>query len=217
MLTAKSRADLRHAWAVWIIARDMATDAPFPVGYWTGDDAAQITVSGQLRDYYGAGAALSLEPPTFQGGALVQTQRVSLGPLAPEVRQVLRGYDTRQAPVQIHLVMLDDRDRPVSAEMAFDGVMDSFEISDGPIDEAGNSTVVCDVELVSDARMLTRTLSLRQSDASQRLRDPDDRFRQYADVAGEVKVTWMGETDNPHRAREKNNIKSGRAVFGMGI
>jgi len=130
------------------------------------------------------------------------------------VRQVLRGYDTRQAPVQIHLVMLDAADRVLAVEMAFDGVMDRFEIVEGPLDDAGNSTVTCEVELVSDARMLTRTLSLKQSDASQRLRDPNDRFRQYADVAGEVRVVWMGETDNPHRAREKNNLKRPNSAIG---
>ena len=87
-------------------------------------------------------------------------------------------------------------------EEAFKGVIDRFEINEGPIDDAGNSTVTCDVELVSDARMLTRTLSLKQSDASQRLRSASDGFRKYADVAGEVSVNWMGETDSPHRARE---------------
>lgn len=217
MLTAKPRSDLRHAWAIWIEARDMATDAPFPVGYWTGDDATILTVNGQARTYYGAGAALSIEPLTLQGGAVVQTQRVSLGPLAAEVRQVLRGYDTRQAPVQIHLVMLDAADRVQSVEIAFDGVMDRFEINEGPLDDAGNSTVTCDVELVSDARMLTRTLSLKQSDSSQRLRNANDGFRKYADVAGDVRVVWMGEVDNPHRAREKNNVRSGQSVFGAGI
>ena len=47
MLTAKPRADLTPHWALWVIARDMATNAPFPVGYWTGDDATTITVGGQ--------------------------------------------------------------------------------------------------------------------------------------------------------------------------
>lgn len=203
MLTAKTRGDLRPFWALWIVARDMATNAAYPVGFWTGDDAATITAEGAQRTYYGAGAALSLEPLTYHLGAVIQTQRISLGPLAPEVQQVLRGYDTRQAPVQIHLVMLDANGAVQSVEMAFDGVMDRFEINEGPVDDYGNSTVVCDAELVSDARMLTRTLSLKMSDASQRLRSDADRFRQYADVAGEVKVTWMGETDNPHKAREK--------------
>ena len=207
MLTAKPRRDLTAHWAIWITARDMATDAPFPVGYWTGDDATTLTVGGQARTYYGAGAALSIEPITYQLGAVVQTQRVSLGPLAPEVRQVLRGYDTRQAPVELHLVTLDPAGAVTAIERAFKGVMDRFEINEGPIDEHGNSTVVCDAELVSDARMLTRTLSLKQSDSSQRLRNSADGFRKYADVAGEVRVVWMGETDNPHRAREKNNLK----------
>lgn len=207
MLTAKPRRDLTAHWALWIVARDMATNAPFPVGYWTGDDATSLTVSGQARNYYGAGAALSIEPITYQLGAVVQTQRVSLGPLAPEVRQVLRGYDTRQAPVELHLVTLDPSGAVTAIERAFKGVMDRFEINEGPIDDHGNSTVVCDVELVSDARFLTRTLSLKQSDSSQRLRNAGDGFRKYADVAGEVRVVWMGETDNPHRAREKNRLK----------
>ena len=202
MLTAKPRADLTAHWALWVIARDMATNAPFPVGYWTGDDATTITVDGQARSYYGAGAALGIEPLTYELGAAVKVQRVSLGPLAPEVRQVLRGYDTRQAPASMHLVMLNAAGAVTSVEEAFKGVIDRFEINEGPIDDAGNSTVTCDVELVSDARMLTRTLSLKQSDASQRLRGAGDGFRKYADVAGEVSVNWMGETDSPHRARE---------------
>lgn len=203
MLTAKTRSDQDIRWALWIIARDMATDAPFQVGYWSGDDAARLTVAGQARDYYGAGAALSVEPLTYQLGAAVQTQRVSVGPLSPEVRQVLRGYDTRQAPVELHCITLDPQGKVLAVEEAFRGVIDTFEIADGPLDDAGNYTVTCDLELVSDARLLTRTLSLKMSDASQRQRSDTDRFRKYADVAGEVKVVWMGETDNPHKAREK--------------
>ena len=202
MLTAKPRADLTSHWALWVIARDMATNAPFPVGYWTGDDAATITVDGQARSYYGAGAALGIEPLTYELGAAVKVQRVSLGPLAPEVRQVLRGYDTRQAPASLHLVMLNAAGAVTSVEEAFKGVIDRFEINEGPIDDAGNSTVTCDVELVSDARMLTRTLSLKMSDGSQRQRNANDGFRKYADVAGIVPPNWMGETENPHRARE---------------
>ena len=214
MLTAKTRRDLRHAWAIWIEARDYATGAPAPAGFWTGDDAVNIVVDGQTRTYYGAGAALSIEPLTYQLGAVVQVQRASLGPLTPEVRTTLRGYETRQAKAQIHLVMLGDNDQPTTVEEAFVGVLDRLEINEGPLDDAGNSTVTCDVEMVSDARHLTRTLSLKQSDASQRLRNPNDRFRQYADVAGEVKVVWMGDTDNPHRAREKNNIRNGGGIAG---
>ena len=202
MLSALPRRDLTAHWALWIVARDMATDAPFPVGYWTGDQDATITAEGQARAYYGAGGLLGIEPVTFEAGAAIKVQRVSVGPLMPAVRQVLRGYDTRQAAAELHLVTLNPLGAVTSVQRAFRGVVDRFEINEGPIDDAGNSTVTCDMEMVSDARMLTRTLSLKQSDASQRLRSASDAFRQYADVAGEVKVTWMGETDNPHRARE---------------
>lgn len=198
MLTAKARTDLRPFWALWIVARDMTTNAPVPAGYWTGGYDATITVGGVARPYWGAGAFLTLEPLTYQLGAVVQTQRVSLGPLAQEVRTRLRGYDTKQAAVDLQLVMLDANDAVTQVEEAFTGVMDVFDINDGPIDDAGNMTVTCDVELVSDARQLTRTLSLKMSDASQRRRDAADAFRKYADVAGTVAVNWMGETDNPH-------------------
>ena len=203
MLTAKPRRDTDARAAVWIEARDMATGAAVPIGFWTGDDAASLTVEGAVRTYYGAGALLSMEALTYQMGAVVQAQRISLGSLAAEVRQTLRGYDTRQSPAQIHIVTLDPAGSVQSAEMVFDGVVDRFEIIEGALDDAGNCTVTCDVELVSDARHLTRTMTLKQSDASQRLRSDTDRFRQYADVAGEVKVVWMGDTDNPHKAREK--------------
>ena len=91
MLTAKPRRDTDARTAIWIEARDIATGAAAPIGFWTGDDAAKLTVDGVVRDYYGAGALLSVDALTYQMDAVVQTQRVSLGPLAAEVRQTLRG------------------------------------------------------------------------------------------------------------------------------
>ena len=129
-----------------------------------------------------------------------------IGPLVPEVRTRLRGYDTRQSACDLQLVMLNAQGAVTTVEQAFDGVVDVFDINDGPIDEHGNMTVTCDMELVSDARHLTRTLNLKQSDASHRLRNNADRFRKYADVAGTTKVVWMGEVDDPHRAREIRRV-----------
>ena len=83
-------------------------------------------MDGQARSYYGAGAALGIEPLTYELGAAVKVQRVSLGPLAPEVRQVLRGYDTRQAPALLHLVMLNAAGAVTSVEEAFKGVIDRW-------------------------------------------------------------------------------------------
>ncbi|TAG28566.1 MAG: hypothetical protein EAZ40_03425, partial [Rhodobacterales bacterium] len=65
------------------------------------------------------------------------------------------------------------------------GIVDEVELSISPDD----GKVTCDVTVASSARYLTRTLTLKRSDASQRRRS-DDRFLRYADVSGEVDVYW---------------------------
>ncbi len=66
----------------------------------------------------------------------------------------------------------------------FKGLVDELEITRDP-----SGAVQCEMTVASSARYLTRTLTLKRSDASQRLR-MNDRFLRYADVSGEVDVYW---------------------------
>lgn len=48
----------------------------------------------------------------------------------------------------------------------------------------------CEVAVQSAARVLTRTLPLKKSDAALRARSVGDGFRKYADVSGSIETVW---------------------------
>lgn len=64
-------------------------------------------------------------------------------------------------------------------------MVDEMEVTTDP----GSGETRCEVTVASSARYLTRTLTLKRSDASQSRR-LGDRFLRYADVSGEVDVYW---------------------------
>ncbi|MFE3839657.1 hypothetical protein ABNX41_21770, partial [Rhodobacteraceae bacterium PA1-206B] len=49
---------------LWISARNRTSGAVETLGLWTGEDHQSITVGGQSRTYYGAGAVLGIDPVT---------------------------------------------------------------------------------------------------------------------------------------------------------
>ena len=174
---------------VWITAKDRSTGAAVTLGLWNGDDVESITIGGVARTYYGAGALLGFEPVLYSSGTVVRSLRASLSPLAPAAAQVIRGYEPRLAPVEIHRALYDVATMTLVAEphRVFKGWIDEVRITTPEI--GGDAS--CEVTMVSAARALTRTLALRKSDETQKLRS-GDRFRRWADVSGSVD-TWWGE------------------------
>lgn len=172
---------------VWVRARDRSTGVEATLGLWNGDDTASITVGGVARTYYGAGALLGVDPIVYSAGVQVRMQRVSLSPLSPEVAQAIRGYEPRLAPVEIHRALFDPATMALVAEphRMFKGWIDDVSITTPEI----GGDAMCEVTLASAARALTRTLPLKKSDESQKLRS-GDRFRRYADISAAVDVYW---------------------------
>lgn len=184
-----ARAGLVARLLVWIVARDRATGEPVSLGFWSGNDAVQFAINGAARDYYGAGALMQVDDFTFSAGLDVRMQRLVLSPLAPEVAQVIRGYEPRLARIEVHRALFDPATMSLVAEphRLFRGWIDEVDIATPAI--GGQAAVT--ITMASTARAMTRTLSLKKSDESQKLRG-GDRFRRYADISGSVDV-WWGE------------------------
>lgn len=174
---------------VWVEAKNRTSGATETMGLWTGDDHQEFVIGGQTRLYFGAGNLLQLEPITMQTGLVVRMHKVTLSPLSPEVALLLRGYEPRLAPVEIHRALFwpESRDLIAAPHRVFRGWIDEVTI---PTPEIGGAAQA-EVTLASAARALTIPLALKKSDETQRLRG-DDRFRRYADVSGAVDV-WWGE------------------------
>lgn len=183
----QSRSDVMHRVLVWVTARNRATGLAEELGLWNGGYDRAFTIGGVARTYVGAGALMQVPPLVYQVGLTVRMQRLSLSPLDPTVGAMIRSYDSRLAPIEIHRAVFDPVSSALVAEphRLFKGMVDEMEVTTDP----GSGETRCEVTVASSARYLTRTLTLKRSDASQSRR-LGDRFLRYADVSGEVDVYW---------------------------
>lgn len=175
---------------IWVVAKDRQTGEPAPLGLWSGEENRDFVIAGETRTYFGAGQLIDLGSVVSQVGLGVRMQRFALNALSAEGAQILRGYDARFAPVEVHRALFSPETRALVAEphRIFKGFVDEESIPTPP--KSGNATA--ELVVASSARMLTIPLSLKKSDQTQRRRG-GDRFRRYVDVSGQSNV-WWGET-----------------------
>lgn len=182
-----SRGALALEVLIWIRAKNRTTGAPEVLGLWTGLEPRAFSINGVSRTYEGAGAVLDVPDLISQVGLGVQMQSASLALVTEEVQELIRGYDARQAPVEIHLARFD----PVTNQLldvtrAFKGWLDEAAVREG----VKNGSASLTARLASSARALTRLVPLRRSDTAHQTAQPGDAFFRYADVSGAVSVWW---------------------------
>ncbi|MCG7626058.1 hypothetical protein [Epibacterium sp. Ofav1-8] len=172
---------------VWIAARNLSGGVE-TLGLCSAEDDLAVQVGGQDRTYLGAGPLLQSEPISAGSGLQVRVHRLHLSAVAPEVEDLVKGYQTRFAPVEIHRMFLDPATRLQVGQphRVFRGVIDGIDF---PRAEP-NGTPSVSLQLVSETRVLTRPLPLKKSDESHRRRDQQDAFRKYGDISGSVPVYW---------------------------
>jgi hypothetical protein len=183
----QTRAGLCARILVWVEAKNRTTGDPETMGLWTGAQDREFTIGAATRLYTGAGGIIQIPPIKMQTGIAVRMQRFTLSPIAPIVADLIQTYESRFAPIEVHraLFSLDDGALIAEPHRVWKGFIDEIEISYGETD------ATCEVTAASSARLLTRTLPLKRSDATQALRS-GDRFRRYVDISGKVDV-WWGE------------------------
>lgn len=161
---------------------------------WTGDFNLSIVLDGTARTYLALGAVLQGESIVSGSGLEVRVHQLRLSAIPSQVEDLVKGYDTRFAPVSIHRALFDPITRNLvgTPHRVFKGVINSLDFPTVPAGEEP----ACVVEVVSEARILTRTLPLKKSNDSQRRRAVDDGFRKYGDISGSVPVYW-GERKIP--------------------
>ncbi len=199
-LTARAGVIARHL--VWITAKDRSTGVPQSIGIWNGDDDQVITVDAVARTYLAKGALLDLPPMTYQAGLFVRSYEIQTSPLAQPIIDAIRLYDARLAPIEIHRVLLDTSSRAIidTPYRMFKGWIDDVAISTPSI--SGES--ICTLKCVTSARALTRTVTLKKSDDSQRRRS-NDQFRRDAELSNAIDVFWGEER---HKSTAMSSHKS---------
>lgn len=174
-------------WLAWIKAKRLATNQVEAAGFWTGEGDLTVSIDGQPRTYTGAGGMISISPLEYESGTTIQMRRASFSMVAPEVEAAVYQYDIRLAPVEIHLCLLDPgTDEVIGTAKAFSGWVEEADVSEG-------SKPTLELGFAASARAGTKTLAAKKSPESQKKRSATDKGRDYADVAGDVKIRWGGE------------------------
>lgn len=174
---------------IWIEARNRETGLTEVMGLWTGDDHHDFIIGGETRTYYGAGNILQVPEISAGLGLDVRTVQVGLAAVSPEVEMAIRGYDVRLAPVQLHRAEFDVNGNQLGPpERLFKGWVNGAPIVTPAEGGAGSATL----ELVSNARILTRHGGATKSDQVQRRRG-GCRFRRWATLTQSATVYWGEE------------------------
>ena len=184
------RTDVMARHLVWITAKERDTGDPAAMGLWNGDDEQAFTINGEARTYTGAGAMVDIEPLRAGVGLDVRMHQIILSGITSETEQLIRGYDARLAPVEIHRALFSPRDRLLVAAPVrmLKGFVDTISFKTA----AAGGTGAVTVAIASASRSLTRPLQTLRSDAAQQEAFANDYFRRFTDISGEVGV-WWGE------------------------
>jgi hypothetical protein len=178
---------------VWIKGKSFDTGVTNPIGLWTGDDDINITVvSGitglpEARTYYG-GLNLQVSPIARTADLTIQTVTITIGQIAAVAQQLVRGYDLRLAPVEIHDMAFDTVTRQPSAapEIAFLGITDGAPIKTPAVGQDGN----VEISAISAAiAMLERTNPAKSSYEGQKRRSGDE-FGLYSSTVANWQIPW---------------------------
>jgi len=180
---------------LWIIPRDFSSGDPAPYGFWSGTTSISAQVVNPLsgsaieRDFEGAGALISISDIPAVSGTAVQTVTITFSQISPGAQNIVRGYDLKQARVEIYSGYFDPNTRALlePAFCRFQGFVDTAPLVTPAENSDGSLTLTC----TSHAQELTRSNPDTRSDDSQKsLRNASDGF--FKDVAGvgEWNVDW---------------------------
>lgn len=177
---------------LWVEARNRNTGVTETIGLWNGDDHQQFVIDGETRTYYGCGNFIQVGTMSFQSGLNIRRFTIAVSPITPEIDTVLRDYDPKFAPAQVHLAFFNpDTDGLVAPPTKmFKGWIDKFPIKTPAVGGEGDGKI----EMVGHTRLLTKRLAQKRSDETQRQRSAGDSFFQDVAITGQISTPWGSKT-----------------------
>lgn len=193
-LTALQSGTIVKRQFVWITAHDLITNDPVSTGFW--DDVGNVTATvidadtqtSTTHDYSGSDKLVAIDAIPLTDDLTIRQVNVRLNILDTAVNNFVRGYNLRNAGIQIHTGIFN----PVTfalvaaAKLEFVGFVDGAPITTPAI----GGEAYCELQCTSATLELTRTSSDTRSDESQKARHAGDRFYKYAAVMGQRQIFW---------------------------
>jgi hypothetical protein len=183
---------------LWIKARTFDTGEPFSYGFWSdvGNVAAPVldpdTNTDVVRNFEGAGSLIEVSDIPLVSNISVWNATITLSQIDEAVESVVRGYDLKQAGVEIYrgLFSPETRNLVAPAFCRFVGFVDDIEITTPEEGEAGSIVLTC----ASHTQEMTRSNPDTRSNDSQKCRTASDNFYQDTTTVGEWEFFWGGKT-----------------------
>lgn len=177
-----------------ISARRRSDGAVISDSMWSdvGDISANVidpdTGNPVTRNFYGAGNLVKISDIPLVSNMSVQNVNLELSPIASNAEELIRGYDVRQAVVQIFRGLFN----PSTGQMVepafprFVGFVDNVEVVTPSENGEGSNNLTC----ASHTQEVTRANTATRSSASQRVVNSSDAFYDDAASTAEWKVWW---------------------------
>lgn len=172
------------AWLVYIKAKNRATGLYEELGVHTGLDRLTVNIDSTSRDYEGVGSVINIPTIKFSTGLSIQTYDFELNIDSPEITNVIRAYDSRLAPTDVHLAVFNGDMSLAGVSPVIRGWIDTINISEN------NNFASCTVGIVSNIRAGTKALPLMKSHETQLLRDATDNGFKYSAITPNTKILW---------------------------
>lgn len=162
----------------------------------------------ESRTFYGSGNLVSISDIPLVANLTAQNINVELSHLAANAETLIRGYNVRQARVQIFRGLLNvETGLLVSpAFPRFSGFVDAATIRTATENDEGQTTFTC----ASHTQEVTRANADTRSDTSQRLRSASDPFFLDSTTVTDWKIFWGQEkgvsVNTSKRPQPRNSI-----------
>lgn len=180
---------------LWFQVKNRDNGDPVYDGYWS--DVGTITASvidpntggATSRQWFGAGALISISAIPLVSNLTVQNVTVTLSQVVDRVNDLVRTYECKQGRVEIFRGLFDPETRQLVAPAAprFVGFIDDIQIKTPAENGSGGGVVItCN----SHTQELTRANTETRSDASQQARAPGDDFYADTTVVGGWQFFW---------------------------
>lgn len=142
----------------------------------------------QTRSFYGSGNLVKISDIPLVSNMSVQNVNISLSHLAANAEELIRGYDVRQAVVQIFRGLFNPGSGTMTepAYPRFVGFIDNVEVVTPREGDEGSINLTC----ASHTQEVTRANSATRSGSSQRVVNSTDAFYDDSASTAEWKIWW---------------------------
>lgn len=179
---------------VHVVAKRRDMGAEGIIGLWSGDDDITINVEnpagGVIQRTYVGGCNLSVDGLQYVADLTDNPVTVTLSQIADATQQLVRGYDARQAYVEIHSTTMTGGSLTSVPQLDWVGVVDEAPIGTPSVGGDGSITLTVRSELMIQ---LTAINPAKSSDAHQKRRRAGDLFSKYAGIVEAIKVQWYSK------------------------